>query len=425
MLMYKYKALEKTKLNFFVRRYLFITLAIIIVIIGILCLPWQQTIKGVGTLTALNPNERNYKVVSTLDGFMEALYVKENQFVKKGDKLFTLRDLDENYQYKLLNIEQEYSNRLRNEQSRHMNLNNNLNQEKKNIKIKKEVYDTKISQLKNRLKALKEQKKALKNQFEIEEIQLHRVERLFYEGIESKRTLELKKFNTLQIKAKVEKVVVDIENIYNDLIITRKEKAHFINESERALNNIQNKILTVENSVNKLKQDTDKNSIKISRYRSRDIVAKSDGYVMRIYQSDSNRLMKKGDEILYFAPKVSERTILLKVPIFNMPLMKEGLRVRIMFYGWPTFHISGWPEISHGTYEGIVKSIEHTSHIKGFYYALVVEDSTQPWPDKKLLRIGTESTLWVRLKKVTIWYELWRLFAAQPPKMHHIYEEEL
>jgi len=423
--MYNYKALEKTKLNFFVRRYIFITLAIIMVTIAMLWLPWQQTIKGVGTLTALNPNERNYKIVSTIDGFMEALYVKENQFVKKGDKLFTLRDLDENYQYKLLNIEQEYTNRLANEKDRHTNLNDNLNQEKKNIKIKKEVYDTKITQFKNRLNALKQQKKALSNQFKIEKIQLSRVERLFDDGIESKRTLELKKFNTLQIKAKVEKIIVDIQNIYNDLIITKKEKEHFINKSELTVNNLHNKILTTKNSINKLKQDNDKNSIKISRYQSRDIVAKSDGYVMRIYQSDSNRLIKKGNEILYFAPKVSERTILLKVPIFNMPLMKEGLRVRIMFYGWPTFHISGWPEISHGTYEGIVKSIEHTSHIKGFYYALVVEDPTQPWPDKKFLRIGTESTLWVRLEKVTIGYELWRLFAAQPPKMHYIYEEEL
>ena len=423
--MYKYKAVEKTKLNFFVRRYLFITLAIIIVIVSILWLPWQQTVKGVGTLTALNPNERNYKVVSTLDGFMEALYVKENQYVEKGDKLFTLRDLDENYEDKLSNIEQEYSHRLRNEKSRHLNLSDNLSQEKKNIKIKKEVYDTKIKQLKNSLNALKQQKKALNNQFKIEKIQLNRVERLFEQGIESKRNFELKEFNTLQIKAKLEKIVADIKNIYNDLIITRKEKAHFINESELTLNNIQNKILTTESSMNKLKQDTDKNSIKLSRYSSRDIVAKSDGYVMRVYQSDSNRLIKKGDEILYFAPKVSDRTILLKVPIFNMPLMKEGLKVRIMFYGWPAFNISGWPEISHGTYEGVVKSVEHTSHIKGSYYALVVEDPTQPWPDEKLLRIGTESTLWVRLEKVTIWYELWRLFAAQPPKMNNLHQEEL
>ena len=423
--MYKYKAVEKTKLNFFVRRYLFITLAIIIVIVSILWLPWQQTVKGVGTLTALNPNERNYKVVSTLDGFMEALYVKENQYVEKGDKLFTLRDLDENYEDKLSNIEQEYSHRLRNEKSRHLNLSDNLSQEKKNIKIKKEVYDTKIKQLKNSLNALKQQKKALNNQFKIEKIQLSRVERLFEQGIESKRNFELKEFNTLQIKAKLEKIVADIKNIYNDLIITRKEKAHFINESELTLNNIQNKILTTESSMNKLKQDTDKNSIKLSRYSSRDIVAKSDGYVMRVYQSDSNRLIKKGDEILYFAPKVSDRTILLKVPIFNMPLMKEGLKVRIMFYGWPAFNISGWPEISHGTYEGVVKSVEHTSHIKGSYYALVVEDPTQPWPDEKLLRIGTESTLWVRLEKVTIWYELWRLFAAQPPKMNNLHQEEL
>ena len=74
----------------------------------------------------------------------------------------------------------------------------------------------------------------------------------------------------------------------------------------------------------------------------------------------------------------------------------------------------------------MIKSIEHTSHVKGAYYALVMEDpNSEPWPDEKLLRIGTESTLWVRLESVTIWYELWRLFTAQPPKMDIANEEEL
>lgn len=101
-----------------------------------------------------------------------------------------------------------------------------------------------------------------------------------------------------------------------------------------------------------------------------------------------------------------------------MPLIKEGLQARIIFYGWPALQVSGWPKIQHGTYAGIITKIERSTYEKGVYYAIITEDESEAnWPSNDYLKIGTQSSLWIKLSTVPIWYEIWRLMFSLPPKM--------
>jgi len=189
-------------------------------------------------------------------------------------------------------------------------------------------------------------------------------------------------------------------------------------EMQLAINKSKEKMLETQNRAKTLKQNLQRDETAISRYKSRVMHVKSDGYVLQIYQNDKNKLIKKGEDILYFSPNVTKRAIRLKVADFHMPLMKKGLKARIIFYGWPAMQISGWPKISHGTYAGIVYSIERSSHEDGAYYVVITEDPADvPWPSVQNLKIGTQATVWIKLSTVTIWYEIWRLMMAQPPKM--------
>jgi hypothetical protein len=155
----------------------------------------------------------------------------------------------------------------------------------------------------------------------------------------------------------------------------------------------------------------------ISRYETAEVYAQKDGYIVRLYESDRNKLLKEGEHVIYFAPVVSEKTLLLKVSDFNMPLIKEGLPVRLMFYGWPAMQISGWPAIKFGTFGGKIKKIDSVSYDKGFFYAYVVEDPNEPWPKGDVLKVGTQTTAWVRLETVPIWYQIWRTINGLPPRM--------
>ena len=138
---------------------------------------------------------------------------------------------------------------------------------------------------------------------------------------------------------------------------------------------------------------------------------------MRILKNDKNTYIKKGDPIVLFSPDVTKSALLFKVSDFNMPLIKEGLSVRIRFHGWPALHIPGWPEIRFGTFGGIIKRVDPVLHEEGVYYAYVVEDPNEPWPSQETLRMGTNATVWTALSVVPIWYELWRKMNAFPPNL--------
>ncbi len=416
--MYDFKAYKLITPHPFLKKWVKITLLIFVVLLLLLLLPWRQTVYGVGTLIPLDPTERNYRILATVDGILEKIYVKENQYVKKGTKLFRMRDLDPAYQKRLENIKDTSIDKLKNEKQKIENFKNNLERQKDIFKQGINVYNEKIIQLENSLKALKNQRIASQNKYKIAQINYKRTSNLYKEGIESKRNIELKENAMLTAQAQYQKIEADIQNIQSQLDITANEKNRFISEMKLKQNSIQNNILSAKNTIKNLQKLIANESVNISRYQSRDAIAKSDGYIIRIYQNDQNKLIKKGEDVLLFAPKVTQRAIRLRVSDFSMPLLKKGLKSRIIFYGWPAIQIAGWPKIAHGTYGGIVKSIEPLVHEKDSYFVLITEDSKdEPWPDENLLRMGTQGSVWVNLSTVTIGYELWRLMLAQPPKM--------
>lgn len=421
--MSEFKSLKLVAQHKVVKKFVLITLMIFFIFFLLALLPWHQNIKGSGYVTALNPAERDYKVVAPVYGFIESFYVTENEFVKKGDKLFKMKDLDADYESRLESIKEQSVQRHENEGTRLKNIKENLVKQKEVFKITVDIFDKKIKQFLNSLDALEDQKIALKNKERIDKIHYNRSKSLYKEGIESKRTLEVTESTYLHTKAKVHQVVIKVANTKQDLNIVREEKKRFIGEIKIEINNLKNNIISSENLVKSLKQNIEQESISLSRYMSSDIVAKTDGYILRVYQNNENRLIKKGEEILYFAPVVTKKAIRLKLSDFNMPLIKKGLNVRIIFYGWPAIQVSGWPKISHGTYGGVIDSIEQMSHEKGAYYAIITEDKSDGlWPPNNMLKVGTRGSIWVTLSIVPIWYEAWRLMMAQPPVMVEVPE---
>jgi multidrug efflux pump subunit AcrA (membrane-fusion protein) len=68
-------------------------------ILGIvaLFLPWTQNISGSGAVTTLKPNQRPQSIQSVISGRIEKWYVKEGDFVKKGDTIMFISEIKEDY----------------------------------------------------------------------------------------------------------------------------------------------------------------------------------------------------------------------------------------------------------------------------------------------------------------------------------------
>jgi len=413
---YHFKALDKVEPHRIVKKVWLFSLLTIGLLVSLLFLPWQQTVKGKGVVIALDSTERDYSILAPVDGFIEKFYVKENQFVKKGEALFKMVDLDNEYLLKLENIRLDLEHQIENTKLEIVNLKQQIIETKKYLDNGIYVYEQKILQVREKIKSIELKKIFLEKSYEIKKSNFERISSLYKDGIESKRKYELAENSYIKADAESQKVNIDIVVEKQNIVILKKEIEKFLTVTQNKLHSFDNKVLNVQNRKTGLGQQLYTQSIKIQRYKNSEVIAPKDGYVIRILKSDQNRYLKKGEGILHFAPKVTQKSIFLKVLDFNMPLIKEDLPVRIMFHGWPALQVSGWPEIQFGSFGGVVKTVEHISHEKGYYYSYITEDS-HGWPKGDILRMGTQATVWVRLSTVPIWYHIWRSINAVPPQM--------
>jgi len=408
---------EKIKLSPFVLKARTITLAFIVVCIFILFLPWEQTTKGEGELIAYDPSERHYTIHAPISGFIKGYNIEEDKFVKSGDLLFEMQDLDAQYLPKLEDI----GNDIEIEHSNTKNTLLILQQQKKNLeenlKTGLDIQDRKIAQIEDSLLTLKNKRQEVQNNFKITKSNYERIKLLYKEGIESKRSYELADNEYVKLTTLLDTTGVNIQRETKALQIQKKEKERFLKSQENAIQNMQERIIASRNRLKSLDKELTNASINISRNANAQVYARKDGYPLRILKNDKDRYVKVGDPLVHFAPIVTQRVLLVKIRALDMPLIKKGLKARIQFYGWPALQVSGWPKITYGTFGGIVDKIDPIAHEPDAFYAYIVEDPHEPWPNSDVLKSGTRASAWIRLSTVRIGYEIWRLHNAMPLKM--------
>ncbi len=414
---FEFTVLKLVETSPFVNRAGRFTFVLMLFFVAILFLPWRQTVEGQGSIIAYDPSERVQSISAPIDGFIERFHVQEDQHVTKGMKLFEMIDPDKEYKSRVYKMKEDFEQQQKNTQNELLVLKQKdtslLNQKA----IRTELYDKQYIQAKEQLKSLELKFEAEKKNYEVVQNHFERIKALYLQKIESKKNFEKSENDFISAKTKFDKIAIDIEVQKRQLSIIQQEKSHFIEEISNQIRTLENSMLAVENRLNVLQRDYERHLSEIARYETSSVLSQKDGTVMRILQNDKNTFIKKGEPILRFSPDVNTSALLLKVSDFNMPLIKEGLPVRIRFHGWPVLHIPGWPAIRFGTFGGIIQKVDPVLHEPGTYYAYVVEDPKEPWPEHDQLRIGTYATAWVALSNVPIWYEIWRLLNGFPSNM--------
>ena len=109
----------------------------------------------------------------------------------------------------------------------------------------------------------------------------------------------------------------------------------------------------------------------------------------------------------------------MKVSGNDMPLIKEGDRVRLQFEGWPAVQFVGWPSVAVGTFGGKVNRVFPTDDGSGNFRVVVTPEDhferENGWPDDRYLRQGVRTNGWVLLDRVPLGYEIWRQLNGFPP----------
>ncbi|MFM6935253.1 MAG: HlyD family secretion protein [Flavobacteriales bacterium] len=400
---------------------------ILIVLILIMLLPWTQNIRTNGNVVTLRPEQRPQSIQSIIPGRIEKWYVKDGDYVKKGDTILFLSEIKENYL--------------------DPNLVGRTEKQLKNKELSVVSYGDKISALDTRIDALIEANKLKLQQAKIKlnqaylklktdsiefhtaqinariaEQQYERFEKLYKDNLKSLTELETRKLafqraQAAQVSAQ-QKYLQSANDIMDAKVEYQSIEAKYRDEISKAESD---KFATLSNlydtevDVIKLQNQAANYSIRNGMYY---VLAPQDGLVTKILSSGIGESIKQGESIATIMPENYDLAIEMYVRPMDLPLLQKGQKVRVQFDGWPAIVFSGWPTASFGTFGGKIFAIDQFANEEGNFRVLVAPNKQdKSWP--KALRVGGGAKAMILLDDVMIGYELWRKINGFPPNFYH------
>ncbi len=400
-----------------------IIFALILGFVFILFLPWTQSIQANGFVTTLNTEERPQEIQSVIGGKISKWLVKEGDFVKTGDTIAILTEIKSEF----LNPEllkqteiqiQAKENSLLSYNSKIEAINNQIKQLETNRNLSIEKAKNKIEQELLKLQAELADYEAAKLNVKISKQQLDRDSILLNQKIKSPIDVENKRVRYQETisklfisESKVKQAKSIIANAKIELQNLSSEYGEKLSKSESDRYSAISAQMEAEAEVSKLRNTLANYSIRNGFYI---IQAPQSGYVTRTTFSGLGENIKEGETICKIIPELYNHVVELYVNPVDMPLVHDGVNVQFIFDGWPTMVFSGWPDLTYGTFPGEVYGINSSPNESGKYRILVKQKSNvKAWPRE--LRIGVGARGYLLLKKVPIWYELWRIISGFSP----------
>ncbi len=402
-------------------------LAIVGVVLVILFLPWQQNIRANGFVTALHPGERPQSVTNAVPGMIAEWFVDEGQFVRKGDPILRLTEIEDKF-FDTLTLAR-MGQQVEAKRGAVINIGQKIASQKAQLKATIEARELSYQKALNKLEQARLKVSvdsadyaAARLDYQIAQVRFEQQKALFERGLVSQRDLESRQLKLQEAQAKESQT-------FNKLDVARAEYANARVELDAVLAEYDAKIAKIraeideasynrndaEGSLAKLENERTNVAMRINQYIVR---APQDGQIIRALKAGVGEIISEGEPIVTIMPKQHTIAVELFVKPLDVPLIEKGTPVRIQFDGWPALVFSGWPGASLGTFGGHVMMIEDAASEGGKYRMLVAPDSTDhPWPEQ--LRMGSGALGWTLLKTVPVWYEIWRQLNGFPPDLQH------
>lgn len=401
-------------------------LAFSIIGLIILFLPWTQNVTGKGFLTTLTPDQRPQTIQSPIPGRIEKWYVREGDFVQKGDTILHISEIkNEYFDPKLVErtgmqirakemAVTSYQEKVKALQTQINALNNERG-------LKLEQARNKLIQSKLKVQSDSIDLEAANTNITIAQRQYDRVVQLESEGLKAVTDVEGKRLKLQEAQAKLisqeNKLLASKNDVINAQVEITRVQAEYTDKISKARSDMftaQSSQFDSEAQVTKLENEFSNYSIRNDLYY---IKAPQSGYINRAIQGGIGETFKEGDRLVGIMPAEIDMAVETYVDPLDLPLMHIGEKVRIQFDGWPAIVFNGWPNASYGTYGGVVVAIETFISENGKYRILLAPDpEDHEWPVD--LRAGSGADTIALLDDVPIWFELWRQLNGFPPNYY-------
>jgi multidrug resistance efflux pump len=405
---------------------------LLLFLVLVLFLPWTQNIRAKGTVTALRQEQRPQQINTIIGGRIEKWWVKEGDYVKKGDTLLLLSEIKADYlDPKLLNRTAEqitakkssiqyYEGKIAATDQQIAALNNGL-------QAKLNQLQNKYRQAEVKVQSDSMDMVAATNEWKIATVQYQRQRALHDSGLVSLTQLEqrnqgyqasLAKKISAENKFYASKQELNIIRI--EFSAVQQENAEKISKAQGDRFGSLSSVATGQGEIAKLENQYASYAIRNGMYY---IVAPQSGQIIQARKSGIGEIVKEGDMLVHIVPSEVEYAVEMYVRPVDLPLVSPGQTVRFLFDGFPAIVFSGWPEASYGTYQGVVSAVESDVSANGKFKIVVKEDTSyRKWP--KQLGMGTGANGIALLKNVPLWYEVWRNINSFPPDYYKLKKEE-
>lgn len=407
-------------------------IGIILSLIALLFLPWTQNIKANGNITTLYQDQRPQDIQSPIPGRIVKWYVKEGDYVHKGDTILKLSEIKEDYlDPNLVGRTQQQLDAKSNSNQYYKGKVQTANAQMEALEQAKELkinqLNNKLLQIENKLKAEKAELNAVENELFLAKDQYERQLKMYNEGLVSQTQLQQR--NVAYQNAQAKKIMVEnkLAQTLQENTIIKIEQNSVQQEYIEKISKIQGDRYQSLSQIAAGQSDIAKLENQVSNYTIRNrmyiVTAPQDGQIVQAKKAGIGEILKEGERISIIVPTNIIYAVEMFVKPIDLPLVNIGQSVRFMFDGFPAIVFSGWPEGSYGTFAGKIIAYENNISPNGMFRVLVVEDSTeQKWPSQ--LRIGSGAQSIVLLKDVPIWYELWRNINGFPPDFYKTKDEK-
>lgn len=421
-----YKAVKKVFYRKHYKHFNRLLAAFFIITFIVMFLPWTQNISGKGYLTTLKPDQRPQTIQSPIPGRIEQWYVKEGDYVKKGDTILHISEIKSEYfdpnlvertgqqiKAKSMSVDS-YQEKVK-------ALNTQIGALSNERTLKLEQASNKLIQSRLKVQSDSIDLEAAKTNILIAERQYDRVVQLQGEGLKAVTDVEEKRLKLQETQAKLisqeNKLLASKNDVINAQVEINRVQAEYTDKISKARSDMftaQSNQFDSEAQVTKLENAYTNYEMRNSLLYIR---APQSGFINKALQSGIGETFKEGDRLVGIMPSDYEMAVETFVEPIDLPLLHIGEKVRIQFDGWPAIVFSGWPDVSFGTFGGTVVAIETFISDNGKYRILLAPDKEDaPWP--KDIRVGSGANTMALLEDVPIWFELWRQLNGFPPNYY-------
>jgi adhesin transport system membrane fusion protein len=398
--------------------------SILIVALVILFAPWTQSVEMKGKVTALSPQNKPQKVTSRISGRIEKWYINDGDFVQKNDTIAFISEIKDDYVDPQL-IERSESqikskeSAMESYESKINAIHSQIDALNKSLRIKTEQVKNKFLQVSAKLNSDSIDAVVAGNNLKVVQEQFNRYEDLLGKGVISKTDLENRKVklqDAISKKTSADNKIINTKNellnVELELNSTQQEYSEKLMKAESEKYSIMSLIYDAEGSLTKLQNSLSNYSMRKSFYY---VLAPQDGYVNNIEIKGVGEIIKDGGVLCSIVPVQNEQAVELFVDPVDLPLMRNGQQVQLIFDGWPSFVFSGWPGVSYGAFQAEVVAYDKVISNNGKFRILAMNKGKR-WPEG--IQIGGGANGFALLKDVPLVYELWRKINGFPPDFY-------